>query len=374
MIKIDKKFFISNFLNNSLSIANILLLEQAKEEVIEFSIDKNFYYSLSQDNELRLVQERINESFLSKIELNNASVAFRKGISYFNFLEPHVSSYNFLRLDISSFFHSINVDQVRDIFSVYFSDDHLIDGLEYKLIDFFIFCVSLELSKDSKNKKFAEKQLIPIGFLTSPAISNIIFRFVDIKIQEFCQSKGIIYSRYADDMLFSSPNGSNFVHSDAFEKEISIYVSLLDMRLNKNKRVKRVNTISLNGYTIQSKSEGISALLNQNFDGIRISNKKTRIIEDIIYLYLAMKKSPLFILEKLFRFSLKSKFSEKPIDENLMKKYANDQFYNKISGYRSYLISALKFNNQFNCVSSSSLNKYRILIRNLEVILDELDV
>ena len=45
---------------------------------------------------------------LSKLPLNNSSVAYRKGYSYFDFFRPHIKSNYFLRLDIKSFFHSIS--------------------------------------------------------------------------------------------------------------------------------------------------------------------------------------------------------------------------------------------------------------------------
>jgi retron-type reverse transcriptase len=46
--------------------------------------------------------------------------------------------------------------------------------------------------------------VLPIGFPTSPLISNIVFKNLDEKIIEFTNKENLSYSRYADDMLISS--------------------------------------------------------------------------------------------------------------------------------------------------------------------------
>ena len=45
---------------------------------------------------------------------------------------------------------------------------------------------------------------LSIGAPSSPAVSNALFFDSDNAIQQICQSMGVIYSRYADDMYFST--------------------------------------------------------------------------------------------------------------------------------------------------------------------------
>lgn len=42
------------------------------------------------------------------------------------------------------------------------------------------------------------------GFPTSPVLANIVMRGVDLRLAKFCDENGIIYTRYADDLAFSS--------------------------------------------------------------------------------------------------------------------------------------------------------------------------
>ena len=50
------------------------------------------------------------------------------------------------------------------------------------------------------------KGYLPQGAPTSPVISNIVFKAVDEEITEICKKRKVIYSRYADDLTFSTNN------------------------------------------------------------------------------------------------------------------------------------------------------------------------
>ena len=44
---------------------------------------------------------------------------------------------------------------------------------------------------------------LPQGAPTSPLLSNLVFAPLDLRIEAYCQAKGITYTRYADDLIFS---------------------------------------------------------------------------------------------------------------------------------------------------------------------------
>ena len=215
----------------------------SEENVDEFKIGKNYFYKIRNADQLISAQKRLNVFLLNNIPLNQAAVAFRNKFSYLNLFEPHRKNYFFLRLDIRSFFHSINIKDIEDVFSFYFDEALLKD---------FINIVSYELPISSKNKKFINKRILPMGFVTSPAISNVVFRKIDIQIQKLCLEKKILYTRYADDMVFSSEKSNPYLHSRGFIQEIKIIVSHLGLKINAKKTLKSKHTLSLNGYIIQN--------------------------------------------------------------------------------------------------------------------------
>ncbi len=345
-----------------------------KKNIKEFPIGKNFFYKV-ENSALISLHKEINKIFSEKIELNNASIAFRKKLSYLHLFEPHRKNYNFLRLDIRSFFHSIQIDDIEEVFKSYISNDEYIDEeKKQSLLDAFINIITYKIPEDSKNEKFKGKRVLPMGFITSPVISNIIFRQLDVLIQKLCLEREIIYTRYADDMLFSSSKNSDYVHSDDFIKEIRIIISKMKFKLNEHKTIRAKNTLSLNGYTIQYsnfKNKTLDEIFkpNSKIHEVRLSNKKTNIIKKMIHMIEREKKSPYIVLKKLFNYKLEWKFTPKSKE---FLKYNHDQLINRLSGYRSYLLSIVQFNKIYHCTQENTIEKYLSLISDLDRIIERM--
>lgn len=376
MKKIDKLSFLELIKN---LLQNNIVPPLSDQCIQEFKIGKNYFYKIIENPNLIIVQTVLNKYFQVNVELNNAAVAFRKNYSYLHLFEPHKKNYNFLRLDIKSFFHSIDMEDVAEVFKYYFVseenlsknkkiDAYIDDEKKQTLLDAFINLISYVVPIKSDNEKFRGKKILPMGFITSPVISNIIFRKIDIQIQKFCSERNILYTRYADDMLFSSAKDKTYVLSDNFINEISIQISKMNFKLNKTKTVKARHTISLNGYTLQySNLEKIfedteEIIINE----IRISNKKTDIIKKLIYMINIENKPSSVILKKLFNFKLNpERFKYPLVSHGKIKKYYDDQLLNKITGYRSYLLSVVIFNTKYDCTQKATIEKYLSLVEQL---------
>ncbi|WP_146644237.1 reverse transcriptase family protein, partial [Escherichia coli] len=70
---------------------------------------------------------------------------------------------------------------------------------------------------------------LPQGAPTSPAISNLVMRRFDERIGEWCQARGITYTRYCDDMTFSG-------HFNARQVKNKVCGLLAELGLSLNKR------------------------------------------------------------------------------------------------------------------------------------------
>jgi RNA-directed DNA polymerase len=364
MKKINKQFF-------QVKIKNIIIdgniPEISQESINEFKIGKNYFYEIKENQNLVDIQKWLNDYLQEKIPLNNAAVAFRKNCSYLHLFEPHIKNYHFLRLDIRSFFHSINVDHIKNVFKEYFENDFIDHNKNQTLLDAFINIITYKIPLESNNEKFRNKQVLPMGFITSPVISNIIFRKLDILIQKICFERNIIYTRYADDMLFSSDKTNSYIHSENFENEINILLSQMNFKLNKNKTLKAKNTISLNGYTIQySKFSKFIMQVNEKLiNEVRLSNKKIDIIRKIIYM-IENKTPPQYILKKLFNYELSTR-----IPHDKAKKYYQDQLINKLTGYRSYLLSIMIFHGKYQCCQQNTIAKYKKILNDLNILIQK---
>jgi len=357
MKKKDKNGFINIIGSEGKELFQSLPIAPVNPQFIdEFKIRKKYIYRFKQDHQLIKIHENLLNNFLTKIPLNDAAIAFRKGKSYLNFIEPHRRSYHFMRLDLKSFFHSINEDLLEECFKSYFENLHFDEQKTQKLIQSFINIVSYKVPASSKNDTYKNKVILPIGFKTSPSISNIIFRKLDLLIQNYCFTHDIVYTRYADDMLFSSGKLSEFIHSDSFYSEIKYLISLDGFKLNKVKTIKSTHTISLNGYIIENSKN------KEDPASIRVSNKKTYKIEKLIH-EIKAGKTNVEIMTKLYGFSISRKyFLYLPPKPKFVEQYCKDQLLNKMLGYRSYLISILNFNNKFKCVNTLAIDKYSKII------------
>ncbi len=271
-------------------------INSKEEAYFKYKLSKNIgsrdIYGLKKDNPIYYLQKRLSIELFKNILFPDCVYGFCKHKSYFDFLVPHISNNQkryYLRLDISDFFDSINVDDIYECLLYYISD---------------------ELSSDDRNDIL--QMIVNIttlnghavqGAITSPFISNLIFRSLDIRIERYCKKFGVYYTRYADDMLFSSE--TSYIHNYKFSNAIQAIILDKGFSLNQRKTLKFKNEISLNGYVIGT--------------NIRLSRKKYNSINKII-----------FTLTKSTFTGFKNQ---------------RDQYIakNKLAGYRSFLIQYSRY-------------------------------
>jgi hypothetical protein len=161
------------------------------------------------------------------------------------------------------------------------------------------------------------------GTPTAPILSNIIFRPLDIRIQKYCQKFDIIYSRYADDLLFSS--NRNILFSSNFIKGIQNIILSKNFEINHSKTIRCKNSISLNGYVVDH--------------SIRLSRKKFKQLNRVLF-YLEHNK---FKNELLWFENINSELKKFEQNEKVKTFSKNFGLVNFLAGNRSFLISSLKY-------------------------------
>ena len=97
----------------------------------------------------------------------------------------HVNKRYVLTVDIHHFFESI---KTKDVFQLFTNQPF-----------YFPEKIALILTRLT-----TYKGCLPTGAPTSPMLSNLIFRDIDQKLEELAQNERCTYSRYADDLTFSS--------------------------------------------------------------------------------------------------------------------------------------------------------------------------
>ena len=144
----------------------------------------------------------------------------------------HTGKKHIANIDLKDFFTSIAAWQVKDIFT------SEIFGYSEQL------ATALTLLTTYEGK-------LPTGAPSSPVLSNFICLKLDQDLAGFCTLKGLTYSRYADDMTFSS---DSLISSDEILDIISI-IQENGFKINEKKlRLKKANQKqTVTGLTVNEK-------------------------------------------------------------------------------------------------------------------------
>jgi hypothetical protein len=186
---------------------------------------RNNKYGLS----LRKLHEKINE-ILNVFPIHKDAYAYKRNTSIKEAISKHIDNSFFLKIDIKDFFNSISRGKLIKMFKIHLDENYyaalnnifkLKHGREYPtsftpLIDY--------TSGLSLFDIFFIKTKLPVGFVTSPTLSNIFMYFFDQQLEK----ENFIYTRYADDILISSKtNDLNVEQLIAQIKQILKHLGLI---------------------------------------------------------------------------------------------------------------------------------------------------
>ena len=273
------------------------------------------------------LQKRLKTNFLDNIMVSDLAYGFKRNYDYFDFLKVHKNFYginNYLRIDISNFFGTINANMVRDTLDYYIDCDTEEEKER-------VLSILLELI-------LYNGELIQ-GTPIAPVISNIIFRPMDIRIERYCERQNVIYSRYADDLLFSSEKKNilkkNFLHT------IERILSSNGFSINYDKLRRSEKSIALNGFIIDK--------------DVRLSRKKLKPINRVLF-YLETKR-----YENATNWikDYNTEISKYNAEKNLVIKDGND-LINILAGYRAFIINSIKHSNDKDFISRANRMVKRI--------------
>ncbi len=133
----------------------------------------------------------IEKIIIEYINVNQCVYSYSKNKSIYEAIFLHKDSKYFFKTDIQNFFSSI--------------DSKLIEKTIKDNIDRIPVC-DIETYLDNIIKLITVNDTLPVGFTTSPKLSNIILSLFDDEIEIYCKKNNIIYTRYSDDLIFSSNN------------------------------------------------------------------------------------------------------------------------------------------------------------------------
>ena len=229
-LKIDAQIFTSCHnlfdMQNKINISkNDFLMNVLSPKYYNFKVKKangSYRKIEAPDNSLKQIQAKLNYFLQAVYYFNQTKASFgfivtpRNKKSTKNIVknaEKHLGCKNMLKVDFKDFFHQIKSNQVYDIYTG-------------KLFSF-----------DKKTSNYLTKisiykNRLPMGSPISPVLSNLYSISLDNTLQDWANNHNVIYTRFVDDLTFSSKtNQFNKHHFD----EINAICLQHQLKLNTHK-------------------------------------------------------------------------------------------------------------------------------------------
>ncbi len=189
----------------------------------------------------RLIARALYELYKPK----KTAHGFIHGKSVATNAKRHVGSRAILNIDIHDFFHSIHFGRVQGTFT----------------------SQPFSLPRDvaiALANLCCYKSRLPQGAPTSPVISNLVCRSLDLSLSVYARSRNIVYTRYADDLTFSSRHevfSNSFINRVGEDGEIFLADEL-------------VNIINSSGFELNhGKTRLMMRSSRQVVTGIKVNSK-----------------------------------------------------------------------------------------------------
>ena len=176
---------------------------------------------------LKCYQRHLVQLLETTLPVHQSAYAYKRGVGIRDNAQYHSSGRFLLKMDFQNFFHSINPDLLLQMME---ANNTTLEKEDRWVLNQLVFW--------RPSKTSGGKLILSIGAPSSPFISNFIMFKFDEEINAECKKRGIKYTRYADDLTFTTN-----VKNSLFE-----IPSLVKQQL----RVSLHNNISINEVNISS--------------------------------------------------------------------------------------------------------------------------
>jgi RNA-directed DNA polymerase len=186
--------------------------------------------------QLHQVQKMLLSEFFSKPDLvHPAAFAYIPGRSAIDCARVHENAHWLIKIDLQDFFHSIDDRQLSWEFRRRSVEKPTAEVLSFLLTR------SAEDLENHLPKKYSSKVLggrarfLPQGSPTSGFLSNLVFYDLDSIFLALADEFNLAYSRYSDDLIFSSPTKFDRPRAEFVMRELVRVAKKRGFRVNGGK-------------------------------------------------------------------------------------------------------------------------------------------
>ena len=172
---------------------------------------------------LKDIQKCISVILSPYYQAPDCAHGFTEGRSVVSNAQMHVDKNYVLNIDLKDFFPTISCTRISNALG------HL--GFNDEVSDVIARLCTIPMRDEQKQ---VWRSVLPQGSPASPILSNIVCIPLDKKLTDLARRYGLTYSRYADDITFSS-NHSVYSRDDSFLRELEEIVRSSGFKINDKK-------------------------------------------------------------------------------------------------------------------------------------------
>lgn len=208
---------------------------------------------------LKFLQRWIVRNFLVHLPVHESVLSYRDDVGIRRNAEVHVENNYLLRMDFADFFPSIKGDDIRRL---------LLANIENPP---FVFLKSEDI--DVIVRISCRNDALTIGAPSSPSISNAVLYGFDEFVSKECVAREVKYTRYADDISFSTnrPNVLSEIHA------------IVDAYLGKQKSPRLKLNKDKTSFTSKKRRRMVTGLVLTSDQKISIGRDKKREIKTLCH-------------------------------------------------------------------------------------------
>ncbi len=207
--------------------------------------------------ELKFLQRWLVDNLFSDLTIHGAVYSYRKGVNIRDHAELHRGKNFLLHVDFANFFPSITSNDIKKLLQKKYDNLPILSTKDINTI-----CLIV-----CKNNK------LTIGAPSSPVLSNAVMYDFDNYWANYCRNHHVTYSRYADDIYFSTnqPDILSKLFSDLCE-----YLETIEsprLKINRDKTV----------FTSRKRKRLITGITLSSDNRISLGRKRKRWIKSLVF-------------------------------------------------------------------------------------------
>ena len=229
------KYSFDDFLNTKL-IENINF--QSNKFTKFYIKDKVNQQLTPESKKLKDYHSFLNNILFKSMNVHQCVFSYKEDTNIYDAILLHKDNKNYLKTDLKNFFHNIDGDLIFKYLKNNIGNYPVSKDIECYLSNI----INLIIYEDS----------LPVGFVTSPSLSNAVLFEFDNFIAHYCIENHIIYTRYSDDLIFSADNYEILKKlQETIQQTLkNLYNDKFELNVEKTQFLNKANKLQLLGLTI----------------------------------------------------------------------------------------------------------------------------